>query len=377
VSQRAITARRTDDVDWEAQVRGAIDGETAVRAVYQPVVDLKRRTVVGYEALARFGAPGAETFGPDTWFAAAHSVGLAAELEARVLRAAFSARPDLPGDCFLAVNVEPESLAEPVVREAFAEQGSLGGIVIEITEHRPLDLDRLEGPLAWLRGSGALVAVDDAGAGHAGLQQILTLRPSIVKLDRTLIAGIDRDEAKAALVEMLGGFANRIDAWLLAEGIETVGEARRLVDLQVPLVQGYYFARPAPQWATLAPAAVRDLANAASVPASGLHRLVDATPPIGQGDLVGLRELPPGARWTPVIDGDRRPIGLLTAEAALVGELLVGLVANVHSTPGEVAQRLSTAGPDPAAPVMVVDNAGRYLGVIPLRRILAHLGGES
>ncbi len=76
--------------------------------------------------------------------------------------------------------------------------------MIEITEHRPWDWAALEGVVNNLRAGGALFAVDDAGAGYAGLQQILQLRPAILKLDRALVAGIDGDEAKVALVEMLG-----------------------------------------------------------------------------------------------------------------------------------------------------------------------------
>ena len=97
---------------------------------------------------------------------------------------------------------------------------------------------------------GAPIAVDDAGAGYAGLTQILTLRPHILKLDRELVTGVDTDEAKAALIEMLGVFANRIDAWVLAEGVETVAEARRIRALGVPLAQGFHYAMPAPPFTT-------------------------------------------------------------------------------------------------------------------------------
>jgi EAL domain-containing protein (putative c-di-GMP-specific phosphodiesterase class I) len=361
---------------WETRVDDALAGRVSIDARFQPIIDLHRRTVVGYEALARFGATDDGSSGPDEWFAAAHDVGRAGELEARVLRAAFAWRADLPRNSFLAVNIEPESLMEPAVRNAFAEQGQLGGVVVEITEHRPLDLDALEQPLAQLRGAGALIAVDDAGAGYAGLQQILALRPAIVKLDKELVSGIDRDEAKAALAEMLGHFASRIDAWLLAEGIESVGEARRLVDLGVPLAQGWFFGRADAPWARMDPVAARALQRASDEPAHGLHRLVDAVGAIDELTAIASPASSATAAWTPVIDESRRPVGLLTVESALTGSLVETLVANVHTTPAELAQRLSTAGAEPGAPALVVDNAGRYLGLVPLRRLLATLGRD-
>lgn len=361
----------------EFHVDAALAGAVEIDARFQPIIDLKRRTVVGYEALARFGEVDGVRFGPDEWFRAAHERGRGGELEALVLHAAFARRADLPRNCFLAVNLEPESLTDRAVRDVFAEQGRLGGVVVEITEHRPLDLDALEDPLAQLRSAGAMIAVDDAGAGYAGLQQILMLRPAIVKLDRELVSGIDRDEAKAALTEMFGNFANRIDAWLLAEGIETVGEARRLVDLGVPLAQGWYFGRAAMPWASLDPTAARELQLAAEAPANGLHRLLDSLGAIDELTVLAAPVACATQPWTPVVDDDRRPVGLLTPDSALAGGLVESLVANVHSSPAEVALRLSTAATDPAAPVTVVDNAGRYLGLLPVRRVLAHLGTAS
>ncbi len=92
-------------------------------------------------------------------------------------------------------------------------EGNLGGLIVELTEQTPIDsyLD-LEPDLNQLRAAGALIAVDDAGAGYAGLRHLLQLRPSMIKIDRELIQDVDRDEAKRALIEMLGIFASRVDA---------------------------------------------------------------------------------------------------------------------------------------------------------------------
>ena len=88
------------------------------------------------------------------------------------------------------------------------------------------------------------MAIDDAGSGYAGLQWLMALSPDLIKLDRALIDRIDEDEVKTALVEMLGSFAGRVDAWVLAEGVERMAELDVILRLGVPLAQGYLFCRP-------------------------------------------------------------------------------------------------------------------------------------
>ena len=176
--------------------------------------------------------------------------GRSAELESAALRTALAARSTLPPNCFLTLNVSPELLTTEEIRSVWRNEGNLGGLVVELTEQTPIDsYVGLEPDLNQLRAAGALIAVDDAGAGYAGLRHLLALRPSLIKIDRELIQDVDRDEAKRALIEMLGTFAGRVDAWILAEGVERVEELDALVSLGVPLVQGYYLARPAPPWA--------------------------------------------------------------------------------------------------------------------------------
>lgn len=363
------------DLDWEALLARAVRGE-GIRSAFQPIVDLRRCVVTGYEALTRVDlVPGV---GPDAWFDAASQHGLTAELEAAALRVAFAARPSLPSNCFLTVNVEPESLGTPAIDRFLREQGSLAGVVIEVTEHRPIaDPDRLCAVLDRLRADGALVAVDDAGAGYAGLQQILTLRPSILKLDRALVDGIDRHEAKAALVEMIGHFAGRIDAWLLAEGIETAAEARRCRSMGVPLAQGYWFGRPAPPWADIEPHCTSLLADHDPFVTHGLHGLVEVLPCVAADHPEEARALlgAGDASHVVLVDADRRPVGLATLDDLLVGGSTTGLRANLDTRPHDLAHRWGVHVADESVPpVMVTDDAGRYVGVVPLRRLLTELG---
>jgi EAL domain-containing protein (putative c-di-GMP-specific phosphodiesterase class I) len=191
------------------------------------------------------------------WFAAAAEAGLGAELEALALRRAFAALPDLPPNTFLSVNVSPHLLGTAPITAAFAEPATLRRVVVELTEHMPTpDLAALREQTAALRARGALIAIDDAGSGYAGLQQLAEVRPQLVKLDRALVAGADTDPVKTALAEMIGTFTSRIDAWLLAEGIETPGELAAFARIGVPLAQGWLLGRPTAHFAPLDPAVV-------------------------------------------------------------------------------------------------------------------------
>ena len=245
---------------WDDRLAAVFADPSLLRLVYQPIVDLQRGTVAGYETLARFstpdGRPSEAT--PDLWFAAADAVGRGAELEAIVVRQALAVLPTLPPNCFLTVNVSPHLLTQPELAEPLLAVDDLAPLVLELTEHQAVaDLRPLVDLRDRLRAKGALLALDDAGSGYSGLQQITQFRPQLIKLDRALVAGVDGDEVKLALVEMLGEFGGRIDAWLLAEGIETWGELQAFLRLQVPLGQGWLLGRPGPPWVQLDPE-VRD-----------------------------------------------------------------------------------------------------------------------
>ena len=104
-----------------------------------------------------------------------------------------------------------------------------------------------------LRARGAAIAVDDTGAGYAGLTHVMRLAPDIIKLDRALTTDIDADPVKAALVSSFVRYAREIDAIICAEGIETAAELEQLAQLDVALGQGYYIARPAAPWVDVQP----------------------------------------------------------------------------------------------------------------------------
>jgi len=324
--------------DWPDQLEQTI-ARQSFESVYQPIVDLSRRSIVGYEALTRFGRIGDAYMPPDQWFAQARALGRSAELDAAALAKALEGRGSLPRNCFLSANLEPESLLAPAVQRVLADHGNLAGLIIEITEHERWDWPVLQPVVERLRRSGAMFAVDDAGAGHAGLQQVLELRPSILKLDRALVEGI-------------------------------------LANLEVPLAQGYFFARPGAPWQGLDAGAIRDMIEFIDIGSATLHQFVDPVTPISRRQPTAATQWGASvSRWTPVVDDDNRPVGLLSPEAAFSNELVSGLVVNVTSTPQEVAARLSTAPGDCVVPVLVADDGGRYLGMLTVRRLLHALSG--
>jgi EAL domain-containing protein (putative c-di-GMP-specific phosphodiesterase class I) len=113
--------------------------------------------------------------------------------------------------------------------------------------------EQLRAAIAPLRARGAQMAVDDMGAGYSGLGQIMAVHPRYLKLDRSLVRGIDIDSDRAALVGAVADYASRVGSLLIAEGMESASELGTLVELGVPLAQGFYLSRPGPPWPLVAP----------------------------------------------------------------------------------------------------------------------------
>lgn len=229
--------------DSIARVREVIDSD-AIGIVYQPIWSLDNERSIGFECLARFGIEPART--PDLWFAEAAEAGLGVELELAAIRAALGPLPTLPGDVYLAINASPETAMSEGLAECLSGQ-PLARIVLEITEHQRVeDFAELARAVAPLRARGLRLAVDDAGAGYSGLQQILQMRPDLIKLDRSLIQDIANDPGRRALASALTLFARETGSRLIAEGVETEAELAILRTLGLDTVQGYLLGRPGP-----------------------------------------------------------------------------------------------------------------------------------
>jgi EAL domain-containing protein (putative c-di-GMP-specific phosphodiesterase class I) len=342
--------------EWSTAIRSVLEEPGRIQPVFQPVFDLQRGVVCGFEMLARFDSPLQAP--PDQWFAAAARAGLSARLEAEIVRLGLEARDHLPGNCFLAINLGPDALLTEEVGIALAGH-DLTRLVIEITESAPVfDYPELLRALGRLRDAGAWIAVDDAGAGYASLNHVMHLRPDFVKLDRGLVMDVDRDPAKHALVETFGTLAGRLDAWLLAEGIERPGEREVLAAMGVPLAQGFGLARPAAAMdATL-------VVPGAPSHDTGLTALIaTAFPVVRDGEhtaaplAVATDDL--GRPTAVFVDGreNRAPLCVLTADG-----------------PADVAQRaLTRPRGQRFDPICCIDELGRLVGLVPFEQLVRRL----
>jgi EAL domain-containing protein (putative c-di-GMP-specific phosphodiesterase class I) len=364
-----------DGAVLRAAARAAVDQPGILRIAFQPVVDLARGVVTGFEALARFAGPPDAT--PDRWFAAAHEARVGEQLEARAVHRALGARDQLPPNTFLTVNVGPSALLSPSVRHVLDAAGDLRGVVLEITEQQPIhDYRVVNAVLQPLRERGVLVAVDDAGAGFSSLKHITMLRPDIIKVDRDLVAGIDLDATRSAVIETLGIFASRLDAWLLAEGVETPGELGRLLDLGVPLAQGYLLGRPnfamRPAEAQAAEICHRRARLARRSPLAALAGeapSVAAQATEAQVAEAFLRSA--GQEWLIAVDEFQRPVALLARDGR---QRLPALCVGEADGLSDVVRRaLSRAGEQRFAPVALCDDLGRVRGLISPERLFERL----
>ncbi len=231
------------DVETRRRVERVLMGP-AFAMVCQPVIDIRRGNLAGAEALARFHAEPVQP--PDMWFAEAQRAGLGVELEVAAVEMAMTLVPHLPADAYLAVNVGPETATSERLPELFDAAGA-ERIVMELTEHlQVLDYATLHDSLGTIRGRGTRLAIDDAGAGFAGLTHILKLAPDIIKLDRDITTGIHRDPIRRALAGALVTFAADTGADIVAEGVERAEELETIRGMGIRYAQGFHLGRPGP-----------------------------------------------------------------------------------------------------------------------------------
>lgn len=222
-----------------------------VRAVYQPIVNLRSGSVFAWEALARGPAESALA-SPARLFDVAEEAGAVFALE-KVCREA-AIRGFAPGDqgARLFCNVHPRTLLDPAftpgeTRRLLDKYGmEPRQVVLEITErHSVQDFNLFHRTLAHYRDAGYGVAVDDVGTGYSGLVSIAEIQPDFMKIDMSLVRGIHANPVKRALLETLLTFADKVGCRMVAEGVETEAELACLIRLGVHFGQGYFLGRPA------------------------------------------------------------------------------------------------------------------------------------
>ena len=172
---------------------------------------------------------------------------LGVELELAVIERALRSHRRLPEGLYLALNVSPTVLGRSELESAVARNDHAERpLVVELTEHQPVeDYGELTEALGRLRAHGVRVAVDDVGSGFASFRHVTRVNPEILKLDRSLVCGIDDDPVRQSLAAAIVSFARDIGAIVVSEGIESEGELTCVVDLAIGCGQGFYLGRPA------------------------------------------------------------------------------------------------------------------------------------
>jgi EAL domain-containing protein (putative c-di-GMP-specific phosphodiesterase class I)/DNA-binding NarL/FixJ family response regulator len=224
-----------------ARVRETIQAG-GISTVYQPIVELRGRRTIGYEALSRFMTQPART--PDVWFAEAASVGLGVELERAAIASALAGLSRIQRDCFLSVNLSPWALLDAQVLDELGARDARR-TVVELTEHAPVDdYTLLQKSLLDLRARGLRLAVDDAGAGYASLRHVLNLAPDMIKIDISLTREIETSRGARALAAALISFGAEMGQLVIAEGIEGDETIDVLEGIGVQYGQGFLLGEP-------------------------------------------------------------------------------------------------------------------------------------
>jgi EAL domain-containing protein (putative c-di-GMP-specific phosphodiesterase class I) len=240
------------DQERRTEIEGRLDPVVADGGpvvLLQPIVDLATGGRVGAEALSRFPAEWGRT--PDVVFAEAHSVGMGHALELQALERAAEHLDRVAG--YVAMNVSPATVLTPACGELLGRL-PLDRVVLELTEHDEVeDYDVLLATLAPFRAAGLRLAIDDVGAGFSSLRHIVVTSPDVIKLDRSIAAGVAGDHVLATLVGSLVTFAHGSGARVVAEGVETADDAAALRALGVDYGQGWHFGRPGPPEALAVP----------------------------------------------------------------------------------------------------------------------------
>ncbi len=223
---------------------------------FQPIVSIKKNSVIGFEALSRGLVEGGDALiPPRRLFEAAEKQGLAMELDSLCRARAFESYGSMANDpdrFILTVNLDPSTLREESSGSkhllALAESVNMQPekVLIEIIESRIGDITELEKLVSLYRGYGFLIAFDDMGTGLSNLDRVAVIKPDIVKIDTSLVQDSEKMYHSREIVKSLVSLAHRIGSLVIAEGVETGEQAVNALELGVDMLQGHHFAGPAP-----------------------------------------------------------------------------------------------------------------------------------
>jgi EAL domain-containing protein (putative c-di-GMP-specific phosphodiesterase class I) len=222
-----------------------------VQIVFEPIVNLARREVFGFEALVR-GREGSDLMTPHALFSVAQDEDMLFEMDCLCRRAALAEAKRIPPGAKLFVNCLPSAIHDPAF-EGDALRRSLqdhrlrpGDIVLEISERESIENFTIFREVCdHYAELGFQIALDDVGVGYGSLEAVTELRPDFIKVDIAFVRGIDTDPARQEVLVAMNSIARRIGAHIVAEGIETPEQLETLRRMAIPLGQGYLLGRAA------------------------------------------------------------------------------------------------------------------------------------
>lgn len=254
---------QTEDVESSSERARIVDAEFDIHAVlqartmlshFQPIISIREKRVIGLEALVRATNPASgKPISPNYLFDAASRHKQSLQLDRMCREAAisgFASLASLDPDLILFINVDVSTLSRSAAESntliKLTEEYGIAPerVAIEIIESKINDASALQRFIANHRKRGFLIALDDMGAGHSNLERIPSIKPDIIKLDRSLIQNIDREYHKQELFDFFIKLAHRIGVFVIVEGIETQAEALSCLERGADLMQGFYFAYP-------------------------------------------------------------------------------------------------------------------------------------
>ena len=393
-----------ESIKLSAQFRSILrNGQ--ITMLFQPIYDFKKGTVLAWEALAR-GPRGSEFESPSMLFDFAEQTGQLFVLEQACRARAMETVGTLAPGQKLFLNIHPRAVVDP----NFAPGKTLDliqghglkpdNIVFEITErHSIKDFTSFHKALDHYRSQGFRIAVDDAGTGYSGLSTIAALKPDYIKVDMSLVRDVDRDPVRRALMETMVTLANRIGSELIAEGIETKGEAGALMEIGVHHGQGYFLSRPhfpKPETALdikeLAPLR-QDLLSrlSCSIPIGQLvQKTMTISPRTPVQSVQRIFSTNPSLTSVVVVEDDK-PLGLVMGYsldrhlATLYGRALYAekpvsllmdtepMIADEREAVESVAKNANTREMLKAYDEVIVTRGGDFLGVVTVQRMLTTL----
>jgi EAL domain-containing protein (putative c-di-GMP-specific phosphodiesterase class I) len=228
---------------------------TSLTAHFQPILNLKNRTVIGYKALIRgIRKADGSLIPPITLFESAKVGNRTIELDRLCKDEILNLFAKIPqSESYYLLFIDFESSLDNIgphnvyfLNQVVQRQINPFHVVIEIIESRVTDLNNLIRFVEFYRSHGFVIALDDGGVGYSNFDRITAIKPDIIKIDRSIVKNIEKDYHKQEIFRSLGNLAKKTGALVLAEGIETEEESMGALELDADLAQGYYFARPQP-----------------------------------------------------------------------------------------------------------------------------------